>query len=134
MAGKEFEALDEVITMKKKDEEKTVDITIHDNHDWQPDLDFYVELYDPKTQQRLFGDDTECKITILDEDFPGKLGFEFTEIQAGRNQDRVLIVVKRVEGTDGAISCMIRTEPLVPDKDSKQNAKAGEDYLPLKDH
>lgn len=44
-----------------------------------------MELYDTKTNQKLFGDDTECKVTILDEDFPGKLGFELTEITASRN-------------------------------------------------
>ena len=78
----------------------------------------------------MFGDDTECRITILDEDFPGKLGFELTEIVAARNQDKVDIVVKRVEGTDGQISCMIRTEPLIPDKTNPQNAVEFEDYLP----
>jgi hypothetical protein len=49
----------------------------------------------------------------LDEDFPGKLGFEVTEITAARNQDKVDIIVKRFEGNDGRISCMIRTEPLL---------------------
>lgn len=71
--------------MKKREGEKIITITIHDNQDWQPDMDFYIELYDTKTTQRLFGDDTECKVTILDEDFPGKLGFEMTEISASRS-------------------------------------------------
>ena len=66
----------------------------------------------------------------MDEDFPGKLGFEITEVVASRNQDKVDIVVKRVEGTDGQISCMIRTEPLIPDKTNPQNAVEFEDYLP----
>jgi len=26
-----------------------------------------------------------CKVTILDEDFPGTLGFEATEIRVGKN-------------------------------------------------
>ena len=73
-----------MITLKKRDTEKTVEIKIHDNQEWQPDLDFYVEIYDPKLNQRFYGDDTECRVTILDEDFPGKLGFECTEIEASR--------------------------------------------------
>jgi hypothetical protein len=81
-------------------------------------MDFYIEFYDTKTNTRLFGDDTVCKVTILDEDFPGKLGFDITEISASRTQDKVDIVVKRFEGTDGKISCMIRTEPLIPDKNN----------------
>ena len=57
-----------------------------DNDGCQPDLDFYVELYDPITgdrlegDDRLPGDDTKCKVTILDDDFPGKLGFNITEV------------------------------------------------------
>lgn len=93
-------------------------------------MDFHVELYDTKSNTRLFGDDTRCKITILDEDFPGKLGFDLTEITAMRNQDKVDIIIKRFEGTDGKISCMVRTEPLVPDKSNPQNAIEFEDYLP----
>jgi len=54
-------------------------------------LDFKIELYDPTHPQkaRLPGDDTQTVITILDEDFPGNLGFEETEIKATRNQDKV---------------------------------------------
>lgn len=93
-------------------------------------MDFYIELFDPKNGERYYGDDTQCKVTILDEDFPGKLGFEATNIVASRTQDKVDIIVKRVEGTDGTISCMIRTEPLIPDKSNPLNAIEFEDYLP----
>lgn len=131
VAGKEFEALDEVCTMSKRDAEKVIEIKIIDNHAWQPDLDFYIEIYDPKSGERMYGDDTLCKITILDEDFPGKLGFETTEITANTAQDKVDIIIKRVEGTDGKISCMIRTEPLIKGKpDDPHNAVEFEDYLP----
>lgn len=68
-----FDHLDQTITMMRKETERVVEITIHDNSDWQPDMDFSIELYDPNTGARLHGDDTECKITILDEDFPGML-------------------------------------------------------------
>jgi hypothetical protein len=66
--------------MSKREGEKTIEVDIIDNEDCQPDLDFYVEIYDVKTNERLDGDDTECKVTILDEDFPGKLGFANTEV------------------------------------------------------
>ena len=51
-----------------------------------------------------------------------------------KSQDKVDIVVKRSEGTDGRISCMVSTEPLV--KDPNLATAAGnmaiefEDYLP----
>lgn len=128
--NKEYTPIDEIVTMKKRETELTKEIQIHDNQDWQPDMDFYIEMYDTNTTMKLFGDDTECRVTILDEDFPGKLGFEKTEIIASKNNDKVDIIIKRSEGTDGQISCMIRTEPLVPDSKSKLNAVEFEDYLP----
>jgi hypothetical protein len=104
--------MDEVITMKKKDTDKIIQIKIIDNSDWQPDLDLMVELYEPDVagMTRFVGDDTISKITILDEDFPGTLGFQSTEIIASKMQDRVDIKILRSEGSDGKISCMIRTE------------------------
>ena len=101
-----------------------------DNSDWQPDLDFYIELYDTKSQNKLFGDDTSCKITILDEDFPGKLGFDNTDVTASRSQETVTIVINRIEGTDGKVSCMIKTEPMLLDPNNPVNAVEFEDYLP----
>lgn len=110
----EYTHFDEVLSMKKKDTEKVVQIKIIDNSDWQPDLDFQVELYDPKSpgKPRFKGDDTVSKITILDEDFPGTLGFENTDIMVSKFQERVDIKIIRSEGSDGKISCMIKTEQL----------------------
>jgi solute carrier family 8 (sodium/calcium exchanger) len=72
--------MDEIITMGRKENEKKIQIPIVDDEEWEPDLDFFVELYDPNKDpkdgaDRLAGDDTICKVTILDEDFPGTLGF-----------------------------------------------------------
>jgi solute carrier family 8 (sodium/calcium exchanger) len=58
----------------------------------------------------LEGDDTVCKVTILDEDFPGTLGFENTEIRVAKGQDHVDIGILRSDGSDGTISCVIKTE------------------------
>jgi hypothetical protein len=104
--------MDEIVTMKKKENEKTIKIKIIDNSDWQPDLDFTVELYDPNLSgmNRFLGDDTVTLITILDEDFPGTLGFQKTEITVSKMQEKVDIKIIRSEGSDGKISCMIRTE------------------------
>jgi len=57
-------------------------VPIVDDEEWEPDLDFAIELYDPNTEEsdRLVGDDTKCIVTILDEDFPGTLGFENTDV------------------------------------------------------
>ena len=73
-----------------------------------------MELYDPSSidKARFAGDDTITKITILDEDFPGTLGFANTEIMASKFQGKVDIKIVRSEGSDGKISCIVRTERL----------------------
>lgn len=109
-APTEYTQFDQIFTIKKRDQEQTQQIKIIDNSDWQPDLEFKVELYDPETKERLFGGDTETKITILDEDFPGKLGFSSTDVQASKFQDKVEIKIVRTDGASGKISCMVRTE------------------------
>lgn len=117
--------------MKKRDTERVIQISIIDNQEWQPDLEFAVELYDPNTRTRHFGDDTSTKVTILDEDFPGKLGFASTDIQASKFQDRVDIKIVRSEGSSGRISCMIRTEQLTEGGRAAANsATEFDDYLP----
>lgn len=101
--------------MKKQDVEKVIPIRIIDNNDWQPDLDFYVELYDPTADdgkmQKFKGDDTKTRVTILDEDFPGTLCFEETQMTVHKSQQSLEMKVLRVEGADGMISCTVRTQP-----------------------
>ena len=46
--------------MDQNEVEKVFEIPIVDNEQWEPDLDFLVEIYDCETskQERLIGDDT----------------------------------------------------------------------------
>ena len=41
---------------------------IVDDLEYEPDEDFYIELFDPNTNKRLIGDDTRATVTILDEE------------------------------------------------------------------
>ena len=43
----EYSAITEFFTISKRETELTIPIKILDNNEWQPDLDFYVELFDP---------------------------------------------------------------------------------------
>lgn len=134
-APKDYTHMDDVKTMKKKETELKILIPIVDDDEWEPDLDFYVELYDPNNvdsagvPQKMSGDDTRCKVTILDEDFPGTLGFEMTDIRVSQNNEKVDITIMRLEGADGTISCMFRTEPLSATQ-NHSNAEEFEDYMP----
>lgn len=130
-AGHEYASYDNAkVMMRRKDTVHTVSIQIFDNNDFQPDLEFFVELYDPNTGERLYGDDTKTKITILDEDFPGKLQFMATEVVASKENDRVDVVIERVDGSDGVISCYVKTEAFLPGQTSNLNAIEFEHYLP----
>ena len=49
--------------MERHESEKKIEIPIVDDDEWEPDLDFFVELYDPNKDpevenDRLKGDDT----------------------------------------------------------------------------
>jgi hypothetical protein len=111
--GADFTALNKVVQMKKHETEKTFSIAIVDNDAWQPDLEFFVELYEPSTTAeppRLAGDDTITRITILDEDAPGTICLEETQLEFPRTATEAEIVVCRADGADGVVSCTVRTE------------------------
>lgn len=126
---RDFDHIDQVVTIKPSENETTVEVRIHDDDVWNPDYDFEVELYDVNTTRRLNGDDTLCKVTILDEDFPGKLSFKRTDLIGSRKNKRVEVLIERADGTDGAISCHIRTEALILGQQNAQNSQNAQPYL-----
>lgn len=130
--GNDYKDIDRRITMSKIETEMPIEIPIIDNQEWEPDLDFLVELYeiDAPTKDRLIGDDTQTRVTILDEDFPGTLGFETTDVRVTKKQEKIDIIVKRSDGSDGKISCIVRTEPFTDKGGMSNNAVEYEDYLP----
>lgn len=135
VSPKDYNAIDMQIRFKSHENEQKIEIPIVDDEEWNPDLEFSVELYDPiKAEQgfddRLPGDDTKCKVTILDEDFPGTIQFGETELRIARNAKEFDIEIVRVDGSDGQISCMISTEPLTIEP-SPQSALEFDHYLPL---
>jgi len=136
VAPKDYSHVDQVVTLKKRETELKVHIPIVDDDEWEPDLDFYIELFDPNqinsetgVPERLKGDDTRCKVTILDEDFPGSLGFEVTDVRVPKNAQKVDVTIMRMEGADGTISCYIRTETL-SEHVTPHSAVEFEDFLP----
>lgn len=113
--------------MPADEKEKTIEIGIIDNNEWQPDIDFTVELYDLEADgnPKLHGDDTSSKITIIDEDFPGKLTFTEDEIPVRDNAEFVEITINRIEGSDGKISCKVKTLEI------ENEAKESQHFEPL---
>jgi hypothetical protein len=77
--------------------------------------------------KRIKGDDTECRVTIIDTDIPGVLGFTDRMIVV-RPRDKVMYLeLNRDKGAAGDVSCevYITTDgPLMPGK----AAKSGLDF------
>ena len=98
----DYKSVDTLLEFKKGEGVLTVEVEIKEDNEWEPDEDFYVECYDLATGQRLPGEDTRTRVTILDDDKPGML--VFAEKKAQRhpvNEKECWVTVDRVQGTDG---------------------------------
>jgi hypothetical protein len=61
----------ETLEFKQGDTVKFITVKIRDDDNWEPDEDFYVQLYDPNTMEELQGQDCRTRVTIIDDDKPG---------------------------------------------------------------
>ena len=118
--------------MKANEIELKFNVPIVDDEEWEPDLDFAIEIYDPSSAEAdiLPGDDTKCVVTILDEDFPGTIGFESTDVLVQKGMKEIVVVIKRENGSDGTISCMIKTDAIA-EKKTPNTAVEFDDYCPM---
>jgi len=102
--GTDFTPINRVVQMKKNEKEKVFKIEIVDNEQPDPDTEFFVELYEPSTTTeppKLPGDDTVTKVTILDNDNPGTLCFEETQLDVSKDAEEIEVTVCRADGADG---------------------------------
>ena len=88
-AGEDYIEKNELITMHQTEQEREIQIQIQDDKGWEPDEDFKVQLVEEEGQYRLPGADTECVITIQDNDKPGSIGFAETTIEVKRKDEMV---------------------------------------------
>lgn len=109
VAGKDYIKFEDIIKFDDANENvKTIKVGIINDDEWNPDLDFFVVLFDPTasgSDDNLKGSDTKVKVTILDEDFPGIIGFPETEIRVSKEDKFIELKVERFDGSDGKISC-----------------------------
>lgn len=125
-AGKDYDAIDQVLAFTNGQKEGEVMIGIKDDDNWEPDEDFYVELVDVNSEMRLVGEDTRTRITILDDDKPGMLVFEEKKVlKHPANEKECNVTIKRVNGSDGKITVKYKTIPL---GSGDQQARAGIDF------
>ena len=102
---------------------------IIDDDGWEPDEDFYVELYDVRTNARLVGEDTKTRVTILDDDKPGTLVFEEKKtLRHPLTERECVVVVNRENGTDGMAKVKFKTVKMAQ---GEQEAKPDVDFTPV---
>jgi hypothetical protein len=75
-AGDDFEEVKVTLEFKQGQSEGFIEVKIRDDDNWEPDEDFFVQLYHPDTLQELEGKDCRTKVTIIDDDKPGQICFE----------------------------------------------------------
>lgn len=137
VAGKDYNKYEEIIKFEDANENiKVIKVGIINDEEWNPDLDFFVVLFDPTVHggnDELKGSDTKTKVTILDEDFPGIISFTETEVRVGKEDKYVELKIERIDGSDGKINCKVKTESLFsPEQGATESANAVEfqDYVP----
>ena len=132
-AGEDYIEKNELMMMAANEKERIIKIEIKDDTTWEPDEEFSIHLLDEVTQKRLDGEDTTCQVMIIDEDKPGNIGFPETQIDVRRKDQIAFIKIHRINGSDGQISCLVKT---LAEKDSvpgKEAAIENKDFTPIKD-
>jgi len=129
MAGDDFRGVDEVLEFGPEEHDKYIEVEILNDDLYEENEDFYVELYDPDNNQKLPGDDTETKITVIDDDQPGILGFEKRQVTVHPKEGVAGLKVHRLSGADGTVSVSFETG--VPEGLEKGSAQPGKDFEPV---
>jgi hypothetical protein len=78
-AGEDYEKLDKIVTFAQGEKQQFVEVLIKDDDSWEPDEDFFMQLYGRPSDEELPGRDTRTRITIIDDDKPGQIYFKETK-------------------------------------------------------
>jgi len=125
-AGEDYEKVDTILTFGPGEKQKFVEVVIKDDDDWEPDEDFYMQLYGHPSDEELVGQDTRTRITIIDDDKPGQIYFQESKaVQALATEPECEVVIERRNGSDGVVTVDYVTLEL---DQSEQTACAGRDF------
>lgn len=111
-AGQDFELVDTVLNFKQGEHISFITVIINDDDNWEPDEDFWVQLYEPSDPSSvpienavpLIGADTKTIVTIIDDDKPGSLAFEDSKpIKAVASSGVAEVNIIRKNGSDGIV-------------------------------
>ncbi|XP_015790898.1 sodium/calcium exchanger 3 [Tetranychus urticae] len=125
-AGRDYKAFKEIVTLEPYEKEKTINIEIIDDDNWNPDNIFLVKLTlidnDNNNESAAVAKGRICMmtVTIVDDDFPGIIAFGQRLITVEEDVGKVVIPVLREQGSDGEIEVKWKTVD--------GTAKNGRDY------
>jgi hypothetical protein len=88
-AGDDYTEVKETLKFEAGESVKFITVHIRDDDNWEPDEDFYVQLYNPNTMEELQGQDTRTRVTIIDDDKPGQICFEETKAIKAVASDKI---------------------------------------------
>merc|ERR1719446_1300620 len=120
-----------VLEFKPGQAEREIRVEIIDDNEWEPDENFFVRLFNPSAEiSRLTMATTQ--VIILNDDDPGKVGFESITVHAVDTEECVKLNLRRKDGYDGNVLAFLRTVDgtAIAGKDFEGlgTGEAGEDY------
>ena len=131
VAPDDYHHKDEVLLFLKDEYEKKYKVDIVDDNEWEPNEDFYIELYNLNTSKKLKGLDSETRVTIIDDDSPGQFGFLANKLST-HSKDKVFNVeVVRKNGCSGKVK--LNYEIREYSKQVPNKAKEGLDFIAKSD-
>ena len=107
-AGKDYVHFDDIIAFKASESFREIGITIEDDDNWEPDKDFEVLLCENDKQMKpLEGEDTITRVTIIDNDNPGTIGFAERNIICRPQDTELILEIERQDGSSGEVSVRV---------------------------
>jgi len=130
IAGDDYESVDKILDFAVGQKEEYIEVKINDDNTWEPDEDFFVQLYDANSNIELGGKDTRTRVTIIDDDKPGQICFaDSKNIKVLGNEEECVVKIQRKNGADGTVTVEYETFDL---DQTAHTASAGIDYKPTK--
>jgi len=134
LAGEDYVHCRHEIHFAPGDTEKTIDVQLIDDTEYEPDENFLVQLAPAKGGRK--GKESQCEfelwpvkithVTIVNDDDPGTFGFEFGSYSVGEKGEDgkgyAEVKVRRINGSDGAVTVNYKTV--------EGSAVAGDDFEP----
>jgi solute carrier family 8 (sodium/calcium exchanger) len=124
----DYEAVDSVMVFEPGEDRKEMKIKIFDDNAYEENEEFYVDLSEPLVEEEAgactatLSELNSTIVVIIDDDDPGIIRWQGEDVEIEEEVDGTVaeLIVERIGGASGKISCRYETEDM--------NAFAGADY------